>query len=42
MPLGADESDPVGASWSGTMLNAVTASLANGAAMAIRFDATVN
>lgn len=39
---GADESDPVGASWSGTMLNAVTASLANGAAMAIRFDATVN
>lgn len=39
---GADESDPFGASWSGTVLNAVAATLANGAAMAIRFDATVN
>jgi uncharacterized repeat protein (TIGR01451 family) len=40
--VGADESDPFGASWSGTVLNAVAATLANGAAMAIRFDATVN
>lgn len=39
---GADESDPFGASWSGTVLNATTASLANGAAMAIRFDTNVN
>ena len=39
---GADESDPFGASWSGTVLNAVAASLANGASMAIRFDVTVN
>ncbi len=39
---GSDESDPFGASWSGSVLSAVTASLANGAAMAIRFDATVN
>jgi len=39
---GADESDPFGASWSGGVLNAVTATLANGSAMAIRFDATVN
>lgn len=39
---GPDESDLIGASWSGTVLNAVTAALAGGAAMAIRFDATVN
>ena len=39
---GGDESDPFGASWSGPVLSAATASLANGAAMAIRFDATVN
>lgn len=39
---GADESDPFGAAWSGTVVTATAASLANGTAMAIRFDATVN
>ena len=39
---GADESDPFGASWSGTMMAASAATLANGAIMAITFDATVN
>jgi len=40
--VGADESDPFGAGWTGSQLLASAASLANGAAMAIRFDATVN
>jgi len=39
---GGDEDDPFGASWSGGVLSAITASLANGASMAIVFNATVN
>lgn len=39
---GADESDPFGASWSAGVLSAAAATLTNGSAMAIRFDATVN
>lgn len=39
---GADESDPFGASISGTTLSAVTATLAAAATMAITFNVTVN
>ncbi len=39
---GADESDPFGASITGTTITAITASLAPGAAMAILFRATIN
>jgi uncharacterized repeat protein (TIGR01451 family) len=39
---GADEADPFGASWSGTQMTAIAATLANAATMAITFDATVN
>jgi uncharacterized repeat protein (TIGR01451 family) len=38
---GADESDPIGASFSGTTLITVNASMANGATMALTFDVTV-
>ena len=39
---GADESDPYGASFATGSLIAITASLANGASMALTFDAVVN
>lgn len=39
---GADESDPFGASRSGATVSASTATLGNGATMAIRFDVVVN
>jgi uncharacterized repeat protein (TIGR01451 family) len=39
---GADESDPFGASISGTNIVAITSSLANAAVMAITFDVTIN
>jgi uncharacterized repeat protein (TIGR01451 family) len=39
---GADESDPFGASISGSTIVAITSSLANAAVMAITFDVTIN
>ena len=40
--IGTDETDPYGASFAGTTLNATTASMASTANFAVTFDATVN
>jgi hypothetical protein len=39
---GADENDPVGASFSGGILTLTASSLAGGDAFAVTFDATIN
>jgi uncharacterized repeat protein (TIGR01451 family) len=40
--VGADENDPVGASFSGGIVIIAAANMANGATLAVTFDATIN